>query len=111
MSIEIGMLKEEVLKCTQCGLSKSRQHVIFGEGNINGGIFIIGEAPGRDEDIQGRPFVGKSGQLLDKILAACGFTRNEHVFISNIVKCRPPDNRAPTPEEAAFCMPWLLKQI
>jgi len=111
MNSELGTLKKEILQCTKCELNKTRIHVIFGEGNINAGIFIIGEAPGRDEDIQGRPFVGKSGQLLDKIMAACGFTRNEHVFISNIVKCRPPDNRVPKPEEAAVCMPWLLKQI
>ncbi len=111
MNSGIELLKEEILKCTKCDLAKSRHHVIFGEGNTNGGIFIIGEAPGRDEDLQGRPFVGKSGQLLDKILTACGFTRDEHVFISNIVKCRPPDNRVPAPQEAAACMPWLLKQI
>jgi uracil-DNA glycosylase family 4 len=111
MNAESDTLKEEILKCTKCELAKTRNHVIFGEGNSNAGILIIGEAPGRDEDIQGRPFVGKSGQLLDKILAACGFTRTEHVFISNIIKCRPPDNRIPTPEEAGTCMPWLLKQI
>ncbi|MBN2480473.1 MAG: uracil-DNA glycosylase [Bacteroidales bacterium] len=111
MDIEINLLKKEILQCSKCHLAASRNHVIFGEGNTNAQIFIIGEAPGRDEDLQGRPFVGKSGQLLDKILDACGFTRNEHVFISNIVKCRPPDNRIPTPQEAATCMPWLLKQI
>jgi uracil-DNA glycosylase len=111
MNSEIESLKEEVLHCNKCALAKSRQHVIFGEGNLNAGIFIIGEAPGRDEDLQGRPFVGVSGQLLDKILAACGFTRSEHVFISNIIKCRPPGNRIPTPVEAACCMPYLLKQI
>jgi uracil-DNA glycosylase family 4 len=111
MNSGIELLKEEILNCTKCELAKSRHHVIFGEGNTNGGIFIIGEAPGRDEDLQGRPFVGKSGQLLDKILTACGFTRDKHVFISNIVKCRPPDNRVPAPQEAAACMPWLLKQI
>jgi uracil-DNA glycosylase family 4 len=72
---------------------------------------IIGEAPGRDEDLQGRPFVGVSGQLLDKILAACGFAREKHLFISNIIKCRPPDNRVPTPAEAEVCMPWLMNQI
>jgi len=104
-------LKDDILKCTKCELHKTRNHVIFGEGNILAEILIIGEAPGRDEDIQGRPFVGKSGQLLDKILAACGFTREEHIFISNIVKCRPPDNRVPTPHEANICKPWLLKQI
>lgn len=111
MNTDIGKLKECVLHCTKCELAQSCQHVIFGEGNPNAEIFIIGEAPGRDEDMLGRPFVGKSGQLLDQILAACGFTRAEHVFISNIVKCRPPDNRIPTPQEAAACMPWLLTQI
>lgn len=104
-------LKADIQKCTKCELHKTRNHVIFGEGNFKAEIMIIGEAPGRDEDLQGRPFVGKSGQLLDKILAACGFTREEHVFISNIVKCRPPDNRVPTSQEANICKPWLLKQI
>jgi len=108
---ELQLLKQEILSCTKCTLSKTRNHVIYGEGNENAPILIIGEAPGRDEDLQGRPFVGKSGQLLDKILEACGFNRNEHVFISNIVKCRPPDNRVPTPQEAEVCMPYLLKQI
>jgi len=111
MSTDIELLWKDIISCTKCSLSQTRNNVIFGEGNTSGGIFIIGEAPGRDEDIQGRPFVGKSGQLLDKILAACGFTRSQHVFISNIVKCRPPDNRTPSPQEAAACMPWLLKQI
>jgi uracil-DNA glycosylase family 4 len=111
MSSDIESLRKEIFCCTKCDLVSLRHNVIFGEGNLNAGIFIIGEAPGRDEDLQGRPFVGKSGQLLDKILAACGFTRDEHVFISNIVKCRPPENRVPTPGEAAICMPWLLKQI
>ena len=111
MNQKIISLKEDILKCTKCELAKTRNHVIFGEGNVSAKIFIIGEAPGRDEDLQGRPFVGKSGQMLDKILAACGFNREEHVFISNIVKCRPPDNRAPTPQEAGACIPWLFKQI
>jgi uracil-DNA glycosylase family 4 len=79
MNPEITNLKEEIIHCTKCELSKTRNHVIFGEGNINADILIIGEAPGRDEDMQWRPFVGKSGQLLDKVLAACGFTRDEHV--------------------------------
>lgn len=107
----IESLKKDVLQCNKCELAISRNRAIFGEGNVHAEIFVIGEAPGRDEDIQGRPFVGKSGQLLDKILAACGFTRSEHVFISNIIKCRPPDNRVPTPFEAAACMPYLIKQI
>lgn len=104
-------LRNEISNCIKCNLSKTRNNVIFGEGNPNAEIMIIGEAPGRDEDIIGRPFVGKSGQLLDKILEACAFTREEHIFISNIVKCRPPDNRVPTQQEADVCMPWLLKQI
>jgi uracil-DNA glycosylase family 4 len=111
MLSEIAYLKTEVFNCTKCALAYSRNNVVFGEGNLHAKIFIVGEAPGRDEDIQGRPFVGKSGQLLDKIFTACGFSRGEHVFISNIVKCRPPDNRIPTPSEAATCMPFLLQQI
>ncbi len=111
MQKQLDFLKAEILRCKECVLSETRKHVVFGEGSINAEILIIGEAPGRDEDIQGRPFVGKSGLLLDKILSACGFTRKEHVFISNIVKCRPPNNRAPTQKEAEICMPWLSKQI
>lgn len=104
-------LKSEILQCSKCRLSLSRNNVIFGEGNYNAKVLLIGEAPGRDEDIQRRPFVGKSGQLLDKILEACGFSRQKHLFISNIVKCRPPENRIPTEEEAQVCMPFLIKQI
>jgi len=108
---DLESLRNKVLTCRQCALSQTRNNVIFGEGFVNAGIMIIGEAPGRDEDIQGRPFVGLSGQLLDKIMDACGFTRREHVYISNIVKCRPPDNRVPSPAEAEICLPWLLNQI
>ncbi|MFO7853099.1 MAG: uracil-DNA glycosylase [Bacteroidota bacterium] len=104
-------LKQEVLSCTKCDLHKTRHNVIFGEGNVGARIMLIGEAPGHDEDMIGRPFVGKSGQLLDKILAACGFTREQHVYISNIVKCRPPGNRAPTDLETKTCVPYLMKQI
>lgn len=111
MTDELEILKTEVLSCHKCMLSQTRTKVVFGEGNPKGGVLCIGEGPGHDEDIQGRPFVGCSGQLLDKILAACGFTRNEHAFIANIVKCRPPGNRIPSPEEKAACMPYLMKQI
>ena len=111
MQPQLDLLKADVLGCKKCELSETRNHVIFGEGNVSAKILIIDEAPGKDEDIQGRPFVGKSGQLLDKILSACGFTREEHVFISNIVKCRPPDNRVPTRFEADACISWLRKQI
>lgn len=104
-------LEQEVLSCTKCDLHRTRHNVIFGEGNISARILIIGEAPGHDEDMIGRPFVGLSGQLLDKILAACGFTREKHVYISNIVKCRPPENRVPTDQEVKTCIPYLMKQI
>ncbi len=80
-------------------------------GSKKASIFIIGEAPGDDEDDQGIPFVGKSGKLLDKILKACAFNRNEHVFMGTIVKCRPPSNRHPKPQETETCFPYLLKQI
>lgn len=104
-------LKKQVISCKKCTLSKKRNHVVFGEGNRHAPIFIIAEAPGKDEDLQGRPFVGKSGQLLDKILDACGFNRTDHVYISNIVKCRPPGNRTPFSDETDSCMPYLIKQI
>jgi len=103
--------KKEVLSCNKCSLAHTRKNVIFGEGSSHAPIFIIGEAPGKEEDQQGRPFVGYSGQLLDKILDACGFTRTRHVFISNILKCRPPGNRVPLPEEIEVCKPYLLRQI
>jgi len=104
-------LRKEVLHCDRCGLAKTRNHVIFGEGNSHAPILIVGEGPGRDEDLQGRPFIGRSGQLLDKILDACGFNRTQHVYISNIIKCRPPANRTPAAEEINACLPSLLKQI
>ncbi|GAF04085.1 uracil-DNA glycosylase [Saccharicrinis fermentans] len=104
-------LKEKIINCKACKLHKTRNHAIWGEGNYNAEIMVIGEAPGADEDRIGRPFVGKSGQLLDKIFEACGFTREHHIFISNIVKCRPPDNRIPTDEEVKKCFPLLLEQI
>ena len=92
-------------------MARSRHNVIFGEGCHAAEIMLVGEAPGADEDRSGRPFTGKSGLLLDKILAACGFNRKDHVFISNIVRCRPPDNRVPTEDEAAACIPYLHEQI
>jgi len=108
---ELLKLRDEALACTRCQLVASRNKLVFGEGNPDAGIFMIGEGPGYDENEQGRPFVGKSGQLLDKILAVCGFNRQEHIYIGNIVKCRPPGNRNPSPAEAAACMPYLHKQI
>lgn len=96
--------------CLACPLGGHRVKFVFGEGSPQSRIMFIGEGPGRDEDLQGRPFVGRAGELLDKMLGAMGFQRNQ-VFICNVVKCRPPDNRTPTPQEAQRCLPYLRRQI
>ena len=103
-------LEQAVAECTKCELHESRTQAVFGVGSHNADLLIIGEAPGRDEDLQGEPFVGRAGQLLNAMLAAIGFQR-EQVYIANILKCRPPNNRDPSPEEAACCQPWLQQQI
>ena len=108
---QLETLKEEVLNCNKCKLSGTRNKVVFGEGNPDGSILVIGEGPGAEEDKTGRPFVGKSGQLLDKMLGAAGFNREKHLFIANIVKCRPPNNREPETDEREACIPYLQKQI
>ena len=97
--------------CQRCQLCQTRTHVVPGEGCPTAKLMCIGEGPGYYEDQMGRPFVGASGQLLDKILAVSGFSRQTNTFIANIVKCRPPQNRDPFPEERAACLPFLLKQI
>jgi DNA polymerase len=104
-------LKSKALVCQQCPLHKTRTNVVWGEGNEDANIMLIGEAPGKNEDIQGRPFVGRSGKLLDQLLAEKGLSREKNVFIANIVKCRPPENRKPIQEEKETCLPYLLKQI
>lgn len=104
-------LKSKTGKCTLCNLRQACQQVVFGEGNPEARIMLIGEGPGAEEDKLGRPFVGKAGQLLDKILQACGFERFTHTYIGNIVKCRPPENRIPIPEERAACISYLHQQI
>ncbi len=97
--------------CTACRLAEGRNTVVFGEGDPDAQLMIVGEGPGADEDAQGRPFVGKAGQLLNRILEAAGIPR-ESVYIANIVKCRPPGNRNPLPDEAKICTGlWLSKQI
>lgn len=96
--------------CLACPLGASRIRFVFGEGAAQARMMFIGEGPGRDEDLQGRPFVGKAGELLDKMIGAIGFQRSE-VFIANVVKCRPPDNRTPTPQESQRCLPYLKRQI
>jgi uracil-DNA glycosylase family 4 len=100
----------EVKGCTRCRLCQTRTHTVFGEGDVDAKIFFIGEGPGETEDQTGRPFVGKAGQLLDKMINAMGLRRDQ-VYIANIVKCRPPGNREPAPDEVATCTPYLLKQI
>ena len=107
---DLGALWEECMVCQKCGLAKTRHSVVFGEGNPHARLMFIGEGPGADEDMQGRPFVGKAGQLLDKMIAAMKFSREE-VFIANVVKCRPPNNRVPSPEEAEACIGYLKRQI
>jgi DNA polymerase len=101
---------KQVSVCTKCALHTSRNHTVFGVGNPDADVVFVGEAPGRDEDLQGEPFVGRAGQLLNKILAAIGFQR-EDVYIANILKCRPPDNRDPAPDEVMQCEPYLIRQL
>ncbi len=105
-----GLLRERVAACTACDLCKTRAQTVFGVGNTGADWLIIGEAPGADEDRQGEPFVGRAGQLLNAMLLAIGLPR-ETVFIANILKCRPPGNRDPKPEEVARCLPFLHNQI
>ena len=109
-SDEISSDQKMVASCSLCRLSESRTNAVFGEGNIHADLMFIGEGPGRDEDIQGRPFVGRAGQLLTKIIQAMGLERNQ-VYIANIVKCRPPQNRNPLPNEIQQCFGYLLRQI
>ena len=96
--------------CRRCPLCKTRTNLVFGEGNSHAGLAFVGEAPGADEDMQGRPFVGKAGQLLTRIIVAMGLQR-EDVYICNILKCRPPGNRIPKPEEIDACEPFLIRQL
>lgn len=103
-------IDKQVLACRLCPLHKLRTHAVPGEGNRTADLVFIGEAPGRDEDAQGRPFVGRAGQLLRKIIAAMTF-REDEVYITNMVKCRPPDNRVPRREEEEACLPYLVRQI
>lgn len=100
----------ECLKCTQCSLSKTRNTIVFGVGNEKAEILLIGEGPGENEDLQGEPFVGRAGQLLDKMLNYIDLDRKKNIYIANIVKCRPPKNRDPLPEEQEACIPWLRNQ-
>jgi DNA polymerase len=103
-------LEGQINRCMKCSLGGTRTNFVFGVGNPGATLMLIGEAPGADEDAQGEPFVGRAGQLLNKILEAIHFKRDE-VYICNILKCRPPGNRKPLPEEAESCLPYLRKQV
>ncbi len=107
---DLATLQERARLCRKCRLAETRRNLVFGEGNPSAELLVIGEAPGAEEDASGRPFVGRSGQLLDKILQAVSFAREE-VYICNILKCRPPGNRNPLDDEIVCCMPWLLSQL
>lgn len=97
--------------CTKCDLCKGRTNLVFGVGKKDADIMLIGEGPGENEDLQGQPFVGRSGQLLDKFLASVDLSRDKNVYIANMVKCRPPKNRDPKPEEQDMCINWLREQF
>ncbi len=107
----LTQLEQEVNACTRCILSSGRHKAVFGQGVLNPLVLVIGEGPGAEEDKQGLPFVGASGHLLDKMLASIGLFRDQNCYIANIVKCRPPNNREPSPDERAACMPYLKQQI
>ena len=108
---KLSVLDEtQVRGCIKCRLCETRTQTVFGEGDVDAKLMFIGEGPGENEDLTGRPFVGRAGQLLDKMIAAMGLTR-EDAYIANIVKCRPPNNRAPMPDETAACTPYLMEQI
>ena len=103
-------IREEIGDCTRCKLHQGRTNIVFGEGNPKARLVFVGEGPGEEEDKQGRPFVGRAGQLLTKIIIAMGLRRSD-VYICNVVKCRPPGNRSPEPDEAGTCEQYLFKQL
>lgn len=104
-------LRAEALACTKCALSGGRTQVVFSDGHPDARLMVVGEAPGQNEDATGVPFVGRAGQMLDLLLAAVGLSRKESVYICNVLKCRPPGNRNPLPDEIDQCSPFLLRQI
>lgn len=104
-------LKRACLECKKCQLCQTRHNVVVGVGNPQAKIMFIGEGPGENEDLQGEPFVGRGGQLLDKMLKAVDLDRHSNIYIANIVKCRPPKNRDPKPEEQDICINWLRNQV
>ena len=110
-SLPYDKLRDIALKCTKCKLSKTRTKVVFGHGPVPCDLMLIGEGPGEQEDLSGEPFVGRAGQLLTQILSSINIDREKDIYITNIVKCRPPENRAPESDETAACYPYLEAQI
>ncbi len=109
-SLPLADVRAELGECTRCKLHGTRTHIVFGVGNPSAELVFIGEAPGANEDLQGEPFVGDAGQLLDRMILAMGYQRDQ-VYIANIIKCRPPGNRNPEPDEIEACEPFLKKQL
>lgn len=107
----INELKQACLQCRKCPLCDSRTNVVFGTGNENAEILFVGEAPGENEDLTGEPFVGRGGKLLDLYLGGIGLDRHENIYIANILKCRPPQNRDPKTEETEMCIDWLRNLV
>jgi DNA polymerase len=108
---DLDQVRELARGCTRCGLAKERTQVVFSDGNPTAQVAVVGEAPGANEDRTGLPFVGAAGKLLDLLLATVDLSREESVYICNVIKCRPPGNRNPLPDEIACCAPYLRKQI
>lgn len=109
--LEWDALEQAVAECRACGLCEGRRNTVFGVGDRQADWLVVGEAPGENEDLRGEPFVGQAGQLLDNMLGALGLDRRERVYIANVLKCRPPGNRNPQPEEVAQCEPFLRRQV
>lgn len=111
MENQYEVLRQECLSCQKCPLAQTRNHVVFGAGVPNAEVVFIGEGPGENEDLQGQPFVGRGGTLLDKYLQAVDLSREKNIYITNMVKCRPPQNRDPHPDEVANCIGYLSRQL
>ena len=109
--MSLDELRAQCLNCKKCGLCETRTNVVFGMGNPDSKVLFIGEGPGENEDLQGKPFVGRGGMLLDKMLAVVDLSREKNIYIANMVKCRPPKNRDPLPEEEEACMAYLRQQV
>jgi uracil-DNA glycosylase family 4 len=108
---ELGTLRDSLMDCRRCGLAETRTNVVFGCGSVGADVMFVGEAPGQNEDLQGEPFVGAAGRLLDEFLKDILGIRREDVYIANVIKCRPPENRAPSAVEIDTCKPFLLRQV